>query len=118
MSSKLSRFCMSVFWWITFLEEFTTIQMKRRDARHSPYPRPTQSVSETSLNLTGFLREKPNATTITLESLILFNNNKTREWLLQKSDDQKAKIFSSARKMAPKLRKLYQKREISDSELN
>jgi len=58
--------------------------------------------------LTGF--KKPNATTIALESLILFSNNKTREWLLQKSDDQKAKIFSSARKMSPKLRKLYQER--------
>ena len=79
----------------------------------------TNTVSERDFaQLDRFLREKPNATTITLESVILFNNNKTREWLLQKSDDQKAKIFSSARKMAPKLRKLYQKREISDSELN
>ena len=55
-----------------------------------------QSVSETLLNLTGF--KKPNATTIALESLILFSN-KTREWLLQNI------LFS---KMAPKLRKLYQ----------
>jgi len=55
-----------------------------------------QSVSQTLLNLTGF--KKPNATTITLESLIL-SSNKTREWLLQNI------LFS---KMAPKLRKLYQ----------
>ena len=44
-----------------------------------------------------------------LESLILFSN-KTRQWLQEKSDEQKAKIFASARKMAPKLRKQYQAR--------
>jgi len=59
----------------------------------------TNTVSERDFaQLDRFLREKPNATTIALESLILFSN-KTREWLLQNI------LFS---KMAPKLRKLYQ----------
>ena len=71
----------------------------------------TNTVSERDFaQLDRFLREKPNATTIALESLILFSNNKTREWLQQKSDEQKAKIFASARKMAPKLRQQYQAR--------
>ena len=71
----------------------------------------TNTVSERDFaQLDRFLREKPNATTVALESLILFSNNKTREWLQQKSDEQKAKIFASARKMVPKLRKQYQER--------
>ena len=71
----------------------------------------TNTVSERDFaQLDRFLREKSNATTVALESLILFSNNKTREWLQQKGDEQKAKIFASARKMAPKLRKQYQER--------
>ena len=71
----------------------------------------TNTVSERDFaQLDRFLREKPNATTVALESLILFSNNKTREWLQQKSDEQKAKIFASARKMALKLGKQYQAR--------
>ena len=71
----------------------------------------SNTVSEQDFaQLDRFIREKPNATTIALESLILFSNNKTREWLQQKSDEQKAKIFASARKMAPKLRQQYQAR--------
>ena len=44
----------NVFWWITFLGEFMTSQVRRKDARHSQYQRPTLSVSETSHSSIGF----------------------------------------------------------------
>ena len=57
----------------------------------------TNTVSERDLTqLDRFLREKPNATTVALENLNLFSNKKTGEWLQQKNDEQKVKIFASA----------------------
>ena len=44
----------NVFWWITFLGEFMTNQVRRKDARHSQYQKPTLSVSETSHSWIGF----------------------------------------------------------------
>ena len=71
----------------------------------------TNTVSEMDFaQLDRYLREKPNATTIALESIVLFANNKTREWLMTKTENEKAKIFAAARMMAPKQRKLHQQR--------
>jgi len=73
-------------------------------------PKPN-TVSEWDFaQLDRFLREKPNATTVALESLILLATTRQENGCSKKSYEQKAKIFTSARKMAPKLRKQYQAR--------
>ena len=40
------------------------------------------------------LREKPNSSQITLESMILYKRNKTADWLKTKSDEEK-KMFQA-----------------------
>ena len=71
----------------------------------------TNTVSERDFAmLDRYLREKPNATTLALESLILFNNNKTMAWLEKKDEKEKERIFSAARKLTPHVRKTYRKR--------
>ena len=47
--------------------------------------------------LDQFLREKPNATTLSLEGIILFSNNKTATWLQDKSPKEKEELFQKAR---------------------
>jgi hypothetical protein len=42
------------------------------------------------------LREKPHATTLALEAHILFANNKTGKWLMNKSDEEREKIMETA----------------------
>ena len=60
--------------------------------------------------LDRFIRERPNSSTIAIESLVLFSNNRTRQWLESKSESEKAKLFQAGRKLAPKFRRKYQKR--------
>ena len=60
--------------------------------------------------LDRFLREKPNATTLSLEGLILFSNNKTASWLSTKSVKEREELFKKARKLAPEFRQQYKKR--------
>ena len=60
--------------------------------------------------LDRLLREKPNATTLSLEGLILFSNNKTARWLQEKSHDEREILFGKARKLAPEFRELYKRR--------
>ena len=60
--------------------------------------------------LDRLLREKPNATTIALEGLILFSNNKTAQWLHGKSPENREAIFKRARKISPEFRDLYKQR--------
>ena len=60
--------------------------------------------------LDRLLREKPNATTVALEGLVLFSNNKTAEWLHEKSPEDREAIFKRARKIAPEFRDLYKQR--------
>ena len=43
------------------------------------------------------LREKPNATTLSLEALILFNNNQTSKWLDEKEASVQAELMAKAR---------------------
>ena len=45
--------------------------------------------------LDRLLREKPNATTLALEGLILFSNNKTAAWLQAKSENDRLGKFAS-----------------------
>lgn len=68
----------------------------------------SNTVSEAKLD--HLLREKPNATTIALEGLVLFSNNKTTQWLNEKSPEDREAIFKRARKIAPEFKDLYKQR--------
>ena len=71
----------------------------------------SNTVSERDFaKLDRFLREKPNATTLSLEGLILFSNNKTSSWLNTKSEEERDELFKKARKLAPEFRELYKQR--------
>ena len=72
----------------------------------------TNKVSERDFALLDrFLKEKPNASTVAIESLILFSQNKTREWLGKKTNAERAWLFQAARKLTPKFRKKYKERK-------
>ena len=47
--------------------------------------------------LDQLLQEKPNATTLSLEGIISFSNNKTATWLQDKSPKEKEELFQKAR---------------------
>ena len=60
--------------------------------------------------LDRLLREKPNATTLALEGIILFSNNKTARWLREKSTEDREVLFAKARKIGPEFKSLYKLR--------
>ena len=71
----------------------------------------SNTVSERDFaKLDRLLREKPNATTLALEGLILFSNNKTAAWLQAKSENDRKELFRKVRKLAPEFRDLYKER--------
>ena len=57
------------------------------------------------------MREKPNATTLSLEAMILFSNNKTMNWLTSKSPEEVQQLLRAARKIAPEFRRLFKERK-------
>ena len=57
-----------------------------------------------------FLREKPNATTLSLEAMIMFTNNKTASWLNTKTSKEKEELMRKARSLTPEFKKLYNSR--------
>ena len=57
------------------------------------------------------LREKPNCSTIAAESMLMFRQNKTAEWLKCKSDQEKKKLFKACIKTGRDQRQLYKKRK-------
>ena len=71
----------------------------------------TNVVSERDFaQLDRLLRQKPNASTLALEAMILFANNKTAGWLKSKTETEIADLLRSARTKAPEFRKLFQHR--------
>ena len=71
----------------------------------------TNTVSERDFaKLDRLLREKPNATTLSLEAMILFTNNKTASWLRAKPNEEVRELMQKARSMAPEFKRLYDKR--------
>lgn len=60
--------------------------------------------------LDRLLGEKPNATTICLEGMILYANNKTRSWLDRKNAEEKSEILKIATKLTPAYKKLFNQR--------
>ena len=78
----------------------------------------TASVSNTNAiaerdfaQLDRFVREKPNASTIAMDGMIAFANNKTGAWLGAQTPAQRAKVLAIGRKTAPLLRDLYKDRQ-------
>lgn len=57
------------------------------------------------------LREKPNATSMAIESMILFSHNKTSKWLDQKTYSGREKLIHTARTIAPVIREGYRDRK-------
>ena len=72
----------------------------------------TNTISERDFaKLDRLLREKPNATTLSLEAVILFSNNKTAKWLQSKTAEEKEELFHKARHCAVEFQKLYRERK-------
>lgn len=77
----------------------------------------TLSVPTTNVNperdfamLDRLMSEKPNATHIALESLILFSHNQTSTWLQEKSHDEREKLLKAARSLSPLQKSRFLKR--------
>ena len=71
----------------------------------------TNVISERDFaRLDRLLREKPNASTLSLEAMVLFSNNRTASWLSSKSADETQKLLQQARTLAPEFKKLYKDR--------
>ena len=68
----------------------------------------TNVVSERDFaQLDRLLHQKPNATTLCLEGMILFANNKTSRWLDSKSQEERQDLLKKARIIAPEFKQLY-----------
>ena len=71
----------------------------------------TNVISERDFaKLDRLLREKPNASTLSLEAMVLFSNNRTASWLSSKSADEIQKLLQQARTSAPEFKRLYKDR--------
>ena len=71
----------------------------------------TNTISERDFaQLDRFLREKPNASILSLEALILFCNNKTASWLNDKSPAERCELLHKARSSSSGLKRQYQVR--------
>lgn len=65
----------------------------------------TNTTSERDLaKLYRLLKEKPNSTTLSLEAVILFINNKTAQWLHEKPLAEREELLQKARACAPEFR--------------
>ena len=78
----------------------------------------TASVPKTSVisqrdfaKLDRLLREKPNASTLSLEAMVLFSNNRTASWLASKSADEIQWLLQQARTSAPEFKRFYKDRK-------
>ena len=72
----------------------------------------TNTVSERDFaQLDRLLREKPNASVLSLEAMILFSNNKTAKWLSDKDPAERSELLQKAKASAPELKKQYQARK-------
>ena len=68
----------------------------------------TNVISERDFGkLDRFLREKPNASTLSLEAMIMFANNKTTSWLNIKTLKEREEFIKQARCMAPEFKHVY-----------
>jgi hypothetical protein len=61
--------------------------------------------------LDQMLSQKPNARYIALESMILFSQNKTSDWLQRKSPEEKERLLQASRKLTKIHRENFKKRK-------
>lgn len=57
------------------------------------------------------MREKPNCSTLVMESIIMFRQNKTAQWLKSKSDEEKQQLFKTCIKLGREQRQVYKQRK-------
>ena len=62
------------------------------------------------VKLDRLLREKPNATTLSLEAMILFTNNQTASWLRAKPIEDVQELMKKAHSKAPEFKHQYEDR--------
>ena len=74
----------------------------------------TKSVPKTNViserdfcQLDRLLREKPNASTLSLEAMVLSSNNNMAQWLNSKAQAEVKVLFQEARNAAPEFKQLY-----------
>ena len=68
----------------------------------------TNAISEGDFaKLDRFLSEKPNASTLSLEAMIMFINNKTAAWLSAKTSNEREELMKKARSLSPEFKQLY-----------
>ena len=73
--------------------------------------RKTNTISERDFaQLDRLIREKPHSTMLSLEAHILFSNNKTSEWLHNKSKEELKKLMETARKVCPEHKRKFKER--------
>ena len=71
----------------------------------------TNTVSKRDFaQLDRLLREKPNCTTMSLEAMIMFSNNKTSKWIGEKSPEEKEQLFKQAHGKGPVFREAFKER--------
>ena len=81
----------------------------------------TNTVSERDFaQLDRLLREKPNASILSLEAMVLFSNNKTARWLNEKSQAERSLLLQKARACGLELKSQYQacKRKLLEERAN
>ena len=61
--------------------------------------------------LDQLLREKPNASTLSLEAVVLFTNNKTAAWLNSKTQTEIKELLQRAQSATPDFKQLYQAKQ-------
>lgn len=61
--------------------------------------------------LDRLLRDKPNATKVALESMMIYRANKTALWLQDKNPVDTRKLLKTARARVPDVKKMYKSRE-------
>ncbi len=60
--------------------------------------------------LDRLIREKPNASLVALESMILYSHNKSSSWLEQQTCEEREKLLQAARTLAPTVRAKFKAR--------
>ena len=93
-------------------DHLPVMQAETEEVRgHTASVKTTNTISERDFAMFDrMLREKPHASTLALEAHILFANNKTSEWLMKKSNEERCKMMEEARKNGLQHRKRYRQR--------
>lgn len=74
-------------------------------------PKTNRASEKDFAQLDRLVREKPNASLVAMEGLILFANNKTSSWLSQLSPEERKAIFTAASSSSSLHRAMYKKRK-------